>query len=823
MDLDDLLADLERNGVRLWTENGELRFRAPAGAFPEAHRTLLRDHRTEVLERLAVGGLPAARPAPADRHRQFPLTGVQAAYVMGRGHNYAYGGVACQAYVEIAYRGIEPVDIERVWTTLVRRHDALRTVVHPDGYQHVLTRVPDLEVTVTDVRGRPGPSVTEALEAARSRLETRSAPPDRWPLFDLHVTRTDTETVLHLSIDLLAADYAGVQQLLTEADLLLADPGHGPEPVELTFRDYVLARRAVRETSQYERDKAYWLDRIDSLPPAPELPLATRGSDDVEQDGGVPTFSRLEFVLDPTELEGVRERARHHGVPVSATMLTAFAETIGRWSRLPAFTLTVPTFGRLPLHPDVDQLIGDFTAIELLSVDTGPCRSFVDHVRSLSGRLIEDLEHGHVDGTEVAAELARAVGRRPLFPIVFTSTLDLPRAGHHEPTGLIRRVSTRTPQVWIDCQAVERGRSLVVSWDIRDTVLADGVAEAAFESFTNLVARLATDDTTWDTVDPIRLPADQRDRRRLANATEADFPSALLHDAFVARAAAHPERTALRWPARDRGIGEPPTSDDHEPAPGAGGTTPAHRELTYGVLAGRAAAVAAALRALPEPPGPAEPVAVYMDKGPEQIVAVLGVLMSGAAYVPVDTTQPAARREAVLGDAAVRTVLTQSWLAAHADGGARSVLVVDEIEPTAHQVPPSPAAHDDPAYVIYTSGSTGTPKGVVITHHAAGNTIVDVADRIDLGPGDAVLGLAALGFDLSVFDIFGTLGRGATLVLPGSEGRSDPSHWAGLVADCGVTVWNSVPGQLQVLVEYLRTASSDTVASLRVAMLSGDW
>ncbi|MFG6298092.1 AMP-binding protein, partial [Streptomyces rochei] len=125
--------------------------------------------------------------------------------------------------------------------------------------------------------------------------------------------------------------------------------------------------------------------------------------------------------------------------------------------------------------------------------------------------------------------------------------------------------------------------------------------------------------------------------------------------------------------------------------------------------------------------------------------------------------------------------------------------------------------------VIYTSGSTGTPKGVMISHRAALNTVEDVNRRFAVTEHDRVLGIAGLGFDLSVYDLFGPLAVGATLVLPRADRRGDPSHWAELVRDFGVTVWNSVPGQLHMLCDWLRSESPTDDGTLRLALISGDW
>ncbi|NVE01896.1 amino acid adenylation domain-containing protein, partial [Massilia sp. BJB1822] len=248
------------------------------------------------------------------------------------------------------------------------------------------------------------------------------------------------------------------------------------------------------------------------------------------------------------------------------------------------------------------------------------------------------------------------------------------------------------------------------------------------------------------------------------------------------------------------------------------------REFTYGELAGHAAAISAALRQAGCAPG--QLVAVWMDKGWEQVAAVLGVLHADAAWLPIDTNQPPARRAQLLADAGVQLVLTQSWLAESAapDAGQR-LIAVDALTALAAlaEAPPCRAKAGDLAYVIYTSGSSGKPKGVMVSHAAALNTIVDINQRFAVTADERVFGLANLGFDLSVYDVLGPLSLGACLVLPDAARRADPSHWAELIARHRLTLWNSVPAQLQMLEHCLAAMPQLDLASLRLAMLSGDW
>ena len=170
-------------------------------------------------------------------------------------------------------------------------------------------------------------------------------------------------------------------------------------------------------------------------------------------------------------------------------------------------------------------------------------------------------------------------------------------------------------------------------------------------------------------------------------------------------------------------------------------------------------------------------------------------------------------------------MLTQSWLIETCEWPRYVITTaVDSLAPAEGPTAALGSADpDDRAYVIYTSGSTGRPKGVMISHRSALNTIDDINRRFAVSSDDRVLGLANLGFDLSVYDIFGLLGVGGCLVLPDAKGRADPSHWAKLLKAHRITVWNSVPAQLEMLAAYLGAEPHIELPALRVALLSGDW
>jgi pyochelin synthetase len=789
----DLVAELESLGVRLWEEDGRLRFRAPASVMTEQRREALRAAKDQVLAHLRDDASLLVVAEPERRHDPFPLTDVQAAYLLGRRDVFAYGGTACHGYGELTFPDLDVSRLEAAVDALVRRHDMLRAVVDDDGFQRVLPEVPAYRVAVADLRGGTAAEAEAAIEATRAELDHKVHPAGRWPLFEMRVTRAPERAVLHFSIDFLVADFVSISIILDELHRLYADPSATLPEIGLTFRDYLAAECRVRSGSRYDRDRAYWTDHVDDLPPAPDLPVF-----DSEAPGGPVRFGRWAARLDAREWAALRQRAGARGVTPSGAVLAAYAEVVGRWSRHPGFTLDLTLLNRLPVHPHVDRLVGDFTSISLVAVDPTAGELFADRATAVQEQLFANLDHRLYSGVEVLRELGRRRGAdAALMPVVFTSAIGLGDGGGPAgvPRGELGYGISQTPQVWIDCQNIERDGGLATNWDVRLGVFPDGLVDDMFAAYVSLLHRLAAGEEAWEETDPVELPAAQAERRRAVNDTAAALPDGLLHERVLAQARRAGERTAV---------------------------VAADRTLTYAELAGSAAAVAVELAERGVRSG--DLVGVVMRKGWEQIAGVLGVLAAGAAYVPVDAIQPPLRREQMLRDAGVRLVLTQSALAGEPWPESVTTVEVDTLPPRDPDgLPPVPTRPDDLAYVIYTSGSTGRPKGVMITHRGALNTIVDVDSRFGVTADDRVLGLANLGFDLSVYDIFGPLALGGSIVLPDPDRRGDPSHWAQLAAEHEVTLWNSVPAQLQMLDDYLTTTPSADLPSLRLAMLSGDW
>ncbi|MBN3728377.1 non-ribosomal peptide synthetase, partial [Burkholderia sp. Ac-20379] len=736
----------------------------------------------------AQAAAPALQPDPAQRHAPFPLTEIQRAYWMGQSEGLPlHGGTTY--LLELDGAGVDLARFDAAWRALWTRHDMLRASVDEDGRQSVAATLPDARLRIEP----PAADAGAAREAIAVLWRVRDRSRARHPLHTAHaVPYAGGRCRIGLFFDYLTLDGYSVKLLLGELAELYRAPSSLPPAPALGFRDYVV--QTLDAVAPPEAALRYWRARLDTLPPAPALPVARDPA-----SLGAAAFVRRRARLPAARWRRLREQAQRRGITPSVALLTAYAHVLAAWSGGAALTLNLTLFDRRALHPDVPRIVGDFTALAPVGFDAPGRESWTQRAAAVQQQVAEVLEHRAVSSVWIQRERARSVGlQAAALPVVFTSTLGLADDFFDRlPDGfpdLADGGLSETPQVWLDHQVFEHRGELVLSWDYVRGLFPDRLVDAMFDAYVGCLERLADEADGWDETAAaagVALPDAQRAVRERVNATSRPIAPRTLHLPVFERALQEPGRVAL-IDIDGRAIG-------------------------YGELASRALRVAALLRERGVREGDA--VAVTLPRGADQIVAVLGVLAAGGCYVPVGVAQPVVRQARIHQRAGIRHVLS--------DGGHAPLLApleADAIDIAAasacESLPaPCPVSPDAVAYVIFTSGSTGEPKGVEISHRAAANTIDDLNQRFGVGCGDRALAVSALDFDLSVYDVFGLLGAGGALVLVGEDDRREPAVWRDLVLKHDVTLWNTVP----VLLDMLLVAAADKPLPLRLAFASGDW
>ncbi|WP_316668172.1 non-ribosomal peptide synthetase [uncultured Propionibacterium sp.] len=686
------------------------------------------------------------------------MTALQRAYAVGRMPELPLGGMECLAYFEFRGRSF---DVERLQEAVdrVHRHAALRCIfVLGDEALLEDGDAPAPQVAVLDVQTDPDHRRNEI----RERLMHATIDIGRGINWGVALsTAGGDDCVLHLVFSLAAVDIAAIGVVLHElAEVYSGEDKHSGEFLQSigAVHDALRAGSRPRRVGRYENNAP-------ALLPGPELThLSETATTDVET-------MTLRRELDRKLWDELDARADEFRVSLASLILAVYEHALRRWSANDDFCVTVAALDIRGTEAVVADRTVAYAHRAFAAAD------FEQEVLSAATDLRRRIDEHRDVMTEMreaqAADAPVAASR-----CVFTYS---PKMAVFTP--LVLEVLGRpcswcqTPQSAIDCRLFRLDESTVeVTFDIRTAAVPVHVAEAIFELFIQNLVEVAECGRPCTS-----LPNSQANARKILNSTPPTS-SELLYAGFRRQVAERPSAIAIE---ESRRYTHSVFDED--------------AVLTNSELNRRALVFAGRIARRVRPGGL---VAVQLPRGIDQVVAILGTLYAGCAYLPIALDAPQARLDRIRRCSQWSLLVTAEFLAD------------EDTLPLEH---PIPRNADDLAYVIFTSGSTGEPKGVAIAHGAAANTITDINARNGIGPDDAVLGVSGIDFDLSVYDIFGALDAGARLVIVGESETRDPFCWGETVRRSKATVWNSVPMLLEMLI-----AANDTLPSLRKFLISGD-
>ncbi|MFJ6198025.1 amino acid adenylation domain-containing protein [Micromonospora sp. NPDC092111] len=749
-------------------------------ALSPAQRELLR-------QRLA--GRADQRPAPAGITRGAGTSGLPVSFGQERLVFLDRLEGAGPAYtIPVAWRLIGPLDGDRLaaaFAGLVDRHEALRTrFTVVDG---VVRQEIDPEwagIRWVDLTDRPDAVGALAAEAAAAPFDLTAG-----PLFRVTVWRLGpAEHVVLLAMHHIVADGWSMGVLVRELEARYA--GTAPPPPPVRYADFAAWQRAEFTGDRLARELAHWRDRLAGLPPL-ELPTDTASPGQRRTAGAT-----CEFTVAPELVAGLERLGRAHGATLYMSLLAAFEALLGRCAGQVDFGVGTPVAGRS--RPEVENVVGFFVNTLVMRADLTGDPSFAELLGRVRADALGAYEHQDVPFERVVDEVAsdRDLHRTPLFQAMFSLDDD----ADDRP---VRLGGVTGERFDLDLDAVKF--DLILQTARR----ADGLAAAFFHradlwrpatmrrwaaQYTRLLEQVvAHPDTPLSELD--LLPADERRQLAAWSAPVRSYPSAdLLHERFARHAAARPDAVAV---------------------------VAGEQRTDYATLNRRANQLAHRLRAAGV--GPETLVALCVNRDVDLAVGILGILKAGGAYLPLDAEHPRDRLEYTVADAGVTLAVVSPGLTDRVPVDPAGQLRLDDAT-LADEPADDPAPVTDPdhlAYVIYTSGSTGRPKGVAVPHRQVVRLLDSCDDALHLPPAGVWSLFHSYAFDFSVWELWGALTRGGSVVVVDRSTARDPYRFAALLEAERVSVLSQTPGAFR----NLRAALGDRPLAdlgVRTVVLGGE-
>ncbi len=672
--------------------------------------------------------------------------------------------------------------LERTLGEVVRRHEVLRTTFAKTAEGRpvqIVAPAQPFALTSTDLAHLP--EAQREGEARRRAMEEAHRPFDlqRGPLVRAHMLRLgETEQVLLFTMHHVISDGWSMGVLVREVAALYAAFAKGqPTPLdelEIQYADYAVWQREWLRGEALEAQLAYWREQLGGAPGQLELPV-----DHVRPAVHTHRGARRIQELSPALTAELEALSRREGVTLFMVLLAAFQVLLARYSGQTDIVVGAPVANRR--RAELEELIGFFVNTLVLRTDLAGDPSFRELLQRVRKVALGAYAHQDVPFEKLVEELqpARDLSRSPLFQVMLAlqnapaKELELPELAL---SGI--GVTQQTAKFELTLAIDRSGEQLVASLEYNTDLFEATTAERMLTHFVLLLESVVAKPEQRLSALPLMTEAERRRVLVEWNETRAEYSRQPVHELFSAQARRTPAALAVLYDG--------------------------HQQLTYEELDRRSDRFAR--RLLRSGLTPEARVAVMVERGPEAVVALLGIFKAGGAYLPLDPAYPADRLSWMLEDARPHIVLTQHSLLARVPWTDVRIVSLEDWEQEeddaaadAELAPAGRAAGvgaGGVAYVIYTSGSTGRPKGVMVEHAGLSNLAAAQARAFAPSEGGRVLQFASHSFDASIFEVVMALTNGATLCLEKQESLLPGPDFVKLLRERGITLATLPPSVL---------------------------
>ncbi|MFK3779678.1 amino acid adenylation domain-containing protein [Agrobacterium sp. NPDC089420] len=700
-----------------------------------------------------------------------PLSPLQQAYLLGRGTHLPLSGVAMQEFRE--YRGnIDPALLRARLAAMVARHDSLRTRIDERRLVQMVSDETTLNLDSVDLSSLSSAEAEARMDAVRrdfshAHFDLAASP---WQVTVFRLPDVDPaahKVAVFLRFDALILDGRAIASLAAELFDDAAPPPSG-----------VVAAAAQQDLAEARtQDAAYWAEKLKNAEVPSQLPWKAP-----LETIAVSRYSRRSLTVEKQRFAVFSRIGAKERLFKNSALTAVILDVLSRWLNEGALVVGIP------VAPQVEGAFANrssFIAVQWNAAEG----DFAKRAAGLQTDVLEGLNHLAFSGIDLNRVLLNANQGGLALPVVITNGLSWPTLSS-ESTMRWTNGLTQTPQVALDFRFSQNpAGDLVLDIDYAEQAIDAAMVADILAAIERAITGIADSGSfAFDANDIVDLS-----HYRL-NGDEMSF----VCPPFLERIAGHlfegdTSRTAL---------------------------ISGKRHVSYGELGGLVARAMAGLRA--RGVGRGDVVAVCLPRSPEHTAITLAAALTGAIWVPIDAGSPEDRLHYLLTNCQPSVIVARNVPQGFeaVDPAALLATPTTAGTPVAMAELAALSRSEEPAYYLYTSGTTGKPKCVVLSNRATANVIGSTLAEWAVTEKDVFISVTPLHHDMSVFDVFGALVAGATLVLPEPGEEKDAVRWNELVAEHGVTLWCSVPAILEMLLSCRRGGQ---LSSLRLVAQGGDY
>jgi amino acid adenylation domain-containing protein len=690
---------------------------------------------------------------------------------------------------------------EQAIKRIIERHESLRTVFSQTnhGLMQIVSETKDFTLTTIDLCDLQNTEKQIKLdrlvkEDAQTNFSLETDSMIRASYICLKDSCESKEGVLLINMHHIASDGYSiaifVDEFITQYQSILNGEPDGLPQLEIQYSDYAHWERNWLQGEQLDKGLSFWSHQLSGLPEIHNLPLDyTRPPRQTFKGKTHHTYIKKE------KYNTLELLCQNNDSTLFMGLQSVFSVLLARHSNETDIVMGTPIVNREQI--EVMPMIGFFMNNLVLRSDLSSNPTFIDLLKKNKLMLLDAYAHQRVPFDRIVDNIQpeRSLSHSPLFQVMVVlqnnnqKNLELPGIKFN-----LLKLDNCIAKYDLNLIITEHDQGLSLEWEYNTGIFKAETIERMAGHFSILVSSLA--EVPENNIFKVKMLSETEYNQQTFdwNNTLAEYPKHLaIHELFELQVNQTPDAVAVIFE---------------------------NESISYRELNKKANQLANYFVQNEAKPG--DFIALCINRSIEMVIGLLGILKAGGAYIPLDPNYPSDRKQRIILKSKAKLVLTDKCNEGHFNERLLIETALDgSFDQNNLEIKKNP---EDTAYVIFTSGSTGEPKGVVIAHHSVVNLVNLVNKNFKIDTHDVILCITSVGFDLSVYDIFGALSIGAKLVISDMLDHQDPEKLLQLIESNKVTFWNSVPSTLKLLIDYIeQSKQAVSNKSLRLAFLSGDW